>query len=353
MSRMADDYYELLGVDDDAPVGDIRAAYRDKKAAVAGKDTDAAKAEAAALNKAWNVLSDPYQRGRYDQSRSEGNGDGVDDDEDDDETPVPARRAKRAAPDRSSSARNARAPLQPTIALPAGTEFPAVRRRLVAMGIDVLVLIVLFFVTSVVILPKVEKANHRKVYDAAVELTNHKIPDADKAVSNAKSAKSKADTNATNLEKQKGVNAPDAKAARAAADAADKKYTAAQATQKSLNDELTKHDKVLAPIQHVVYGIFFLVALVILVAPSAFGGQTIGKRSQGIRVIRVDGSPARVGDALRRYGVLVVVAFLLSSLLGPVGALVVVFIATFWTRNPNQQALHDRFAKTLVVADAV
>ena len=29
-----DDYYELLGVDEDAPVDDIRSAYRDKKAAV-------------------------------------------------------------------------------------------------------------------------------------------------------------------------------------------------------------------------------------------------------------------------------------------------------------------------------
>jgi hypothetical protein len=30
---------------------------------------------------------------------------------------------------------------------------------------------------------------------------------------------------------------------------------------------------------------------------------------------------------------------------------VAVFIATLWTRNPNQQGLHDRLAKTLVVAD--
>ena len=67
------DYYELLGVDADAPVDDIRAAYRDKKAAVADTGTDAAKADAAALNKAWNVLSDPYQRGRYDQQRRSAN----------------------------------------------------------------------------------------------------------------------------------------------------------------------------------------------------------------------------------------------------------------------------------------
>ena len=62
-----DDYYEILGVDEDAPVDDIRTAYRDKKAAIDTSANDAAKSEVAALNKAWNVLSDPYQRGRYDQ----------------------------------------------------------------------------------------------------------------------------------------------------------------------------------------------------------------------------------------------------------------------------------------------
>ena len=58
-----DDYYSLLGIDADASVDDIRGAYRVRKD---GLDTasDAGKADAAKLNKAWNVLSDPYQRGR-------------------------------------------------------------------------------------------------------------------------------------------------------------------------------------------------------------------------------------------------------------------------------------------------
>ena len=65
-----DDYYSLMGVEPDAPVDDIRAAYRDKKAAIVGA-TDADKVNAKKLNKAWNVLSDPYQRGRYDEQRSQ------------------------------------------------------------------------------------------------------------------------------------------------------------------------------------------------------------------------------------------------------------------------------------------
>ena len=36
---------------------------------------------------------------------------------------------------------------------------------------------------------------------------------------------------------------------------------------------------------------------------------------------------------------------------GVVVTAVAIFVATMWTRNPNQQGLHDRFAKTLVVTD--
>ena len=65
-----DDYYDLLGVDADAPTDDIRAAYREQKAALDDSTDGDAKADAAKLNKAWNVLSDPYQRGRYDEQRA-------------------------------------------------------------------------------------------------------------------------------------------------------------------------------------------------------------------------------------------------------------------------------------------
>ena len=114
---------------------------------------------------------------------------------------------------------------------------------------------------------------------------------------------------------------------------------------------MDKQNKVLLPLQNLMTGAVFLAALLVLVLPYLFGKQTLGKQTQHIRVIRMDGSPARFGDALRRYGMLVLAGFGLSLLLGPTGGLVAVFIATLWTRNPNQQGLHDRLAKTLVVAD--
>src|ERR1700741_927723 len=61
-----DDYYDLLGVDPGADSADIKSAYRDKKASL---DASGDKGEVARVNKAWNVLSDPYQRGRYDAQR--------------------------------------------------------------------------------------------------------------------------------------------------------------------------------------------------------------------------------------------------------------------------------------------
>ena len=128
-----DDYYELLGVDDDAPVDDITAAYRDKKAEVAALGTDAAKADAAALNKAWNVLSDPYQRGRYDQQRGERRATVDDDDDDDDDGDGDARPSRAGPADEGRTAAPTRA--RPPAAEPTDRRcrpawrFPGTRRR--------------------------------------------------------------------------------------------------------------------------------------------------------------------------------------------------------------------------------
>src|SRR6266480_4671797 len=152
-----DNYYDLLGVDADAPVADIRAAYRDRKAEVSGRDDDDAKADAAALNKAWNVLSDPYQRGRYDEQRAEA-GDS-EEGEDDVVDVAPTRTRTTRTNTRANQGKNARAPLQPTVTLPAGLEFATPKRRLIAMGIDVVVLIVLFF-GSFLLTNSLEKSQH-------------------------------------------------------------------------------------------------------------------------------------------------------------------------------------------------
>jgi RDD family/DnaJ domain len=353
---MNDDYYEMLGVDEDAAVDDIRVAYRDKRAAALkiddspknkNKDRDAeqARVEAAALNKAWNVLSDPYQRGRYDEQRAGGDADldDGDDDDDGDDAPV-ARKSTKAASTKSdepiskaNARRAARATAKPTVALPEGMHFPSTRRRLTGMGIDLAVLVVII-VASLVIGTQLGKSEHPTEYHDASKLSKTEIPAAQKVVSAAQKSQSALAKSTTATAEQKT----------AATDA----VTAAKAKVTALNKQLTADQKVLAPIQLVVSGIAFLLALFILLVPSLLIGQTLGKRLQHLYVYNVNGSRAGWQELFRRYGALVFAAYLLSTLLrSPVGGLIVVFVATLWTRNPNQQGWQDRFAKTLVLTD--
>ena len=343
---MRDDYYEMLGVDEDAAVDDIRAAYRDKRAeAIAinekakdqAKEAERARVEAARLNKAWNVLSDPYQRGRYDQERANA-ADSDDDEYDDDDEPVTRTARTPAATDgkkrtTANERRAARANAKPTVTLPAGMYFPSTKRRLFAMFIDLALLLVLF-IGSQLLVVHLEKSQHGQAYKDVTTLNNTTIPKAHDATNKAKKAAS------ANVDCTKPTTGND------------KAYCDAKAAEKKLNDELLAKQKVLAPTQNLVSGLFFLLSLVILLVPSLFGGQTLGKRLQHVRLMRVDGSPARWMEVFRRYTALVFAAYVLSTILrSPVGALIVVFVATLWTRNPNQQALQDKFAKTLVLTE--
>ena len=331
-----DDYYELLGVDDDAPVDDIRAAYRDKKASVDTSASDDAKSEVAALNRAWNVLSDPYQRGRYDQQRTTASDTDDDDDDDEEAAPVARTRSPRTA-DRAEKRRPAREPAKPTITLPAGTQFPTTKQRLFAMMIDLGVLLFLVLIASFVVAPAVDRAMHKPIVDRIDVLRK----DLDKKTTQA----DKLDKAASALDKSKGAKSPDAIAAH---------NEAKQYRDHTLKDATTAFDnqtKKLVPLNITITGAALLIGLLYLVIPSARTGQTVGKRLQGIRVVRVDGSPLGFGGSLRRYGTILLVTFLLVFVtpLGALGAALVLFGVTMWTRNPNHQGMHDRIVKTIVV----
>ena len=64
------DYYKILGVDKNIPQKDVRAAYR-KRAKQFHPDLHPndpkAKAKFQALNEAYEVISDPEKRAKYDQ----------------------------------------------------------------------------------------------------------------------------------------------------------------------------------------------------------------------------------------------------------------------------------------------
>jgi curved DNA-binding protein CbpA len=336
-----DDYYELLGVEEDAPVDDIRAAYRDKKAAVDTSAGDDAKSDVAKLNKAWNVLSDPYQRGRYDQQRNVESDDDDEYDGDEDEAAPVARsrpRASERAADRAEKRRNARQPAKPTVKLPAGVHFPTTKQRLLAMAIDLGVLIGIFLLGSFAIAPAIDSAVHKPIVDRIDQLR--------KELDQTTKKSDRLDQAASDAAKKHGENSAEAKEAKQTS----KSYSDHQVKDatKRFDDETRK----LIPLNLAVSAGALLIGLLYLAIPSAASGQTFGKRRQGIRVIGVDGSPLGLRGAFRRYGAILLAVFvLLVTPIGPLGFLLVLFLVTRWTSNPNQQGLHDRFAKTLVVAD--
>src|SRR5664279_3143046 len=159
------DHYELLGVEPDASKDEIKAAYR---AEVENADSS----RRAQLNRAWNVLSDPIQRERYDESLvtadesevsagSDGSGDVT--------VVVPARRTTGArrgdqsttiaangssnngSAKNGSSGDSAEKPAlpahkQPTIEPPEGMVLAPTRPRSYAMALDFAVLVVIFLV---------------------------------------------------------------------------------------------------------------------------------------------------------------------------------------------------------------
>jgi uncharacterized RDD family membrane protein YckC/DnaJ-domain-containing protein 1 len=139
---MSENHYELLGVGPDATKEDIRSAYRERledlRAKVEKGRSDqarnGARNETARLNAAWQVLSDPFQRQRYDAGLSDGTAPDVEDEtEEEQAASVPARRRGGREP-RSRDDRG-RPQRREAVGVP-GAEAAPVGRRLAAVGID-------------------------------------------------------------------------------------------------------------------------------------------------------------------------------------------------------------------------
>jgi uncharacterized RDD family membrane protein YckC len=345
-----DDYYSLLGIDADASVDDIRGAYRVRKD---GLDTasDSGRADAAKLNKAWNVLSDPYQRGRYDEQRSlaveegtlgadDGDGGSVATSNGSTSNGAPgkgmratARNSRQARQQSARELREARTKAA-TLTPPHGTKFPAPKQRIIAMVIDLLVIIVL--VSGAQILAGHVAKSQKPAVVHAIDDLNNQITATNKVKSNADKAVS--DDKKANNTAQQAID--------------QKKSDDAKAKVKDLTTQRDSQVSKLNPYYLGSIIIAFILGFLYLAVPSALTGRTLGKRIQHLKVLREDGSPLGWRGAVTRFGLVVLVTFVLYLLLQQIAGVVVLFGVTMWMRNGNMQGLHDRFAHTIVVTDA-
>ncbi len=158
---MSESHYDLLGVEQDASKEQIRSAYRDRLEELRGKVEkgrsdqvrNGAREETARLNAAWQVLSDPFQRQRYDAGLAGGagaeTGEDVASDEAGEAAPEPTPRRGLFAP-RERDARGRPQRREPA-GVP-GAEAAPLGRRLAALAIDVLTMGAVFVgVTSLLV----------------------------------------------------------------------------------------------------------------------------------------------------------------------------------------------------------
>lgn len=159
---MSDDYYDLLGVDADAPREEVRDAYRsrlddlkfDPNAKRGPSEAQLAliREETGLLNKAWHVLSDPYQRERYDAQLAadlDANH-GSDDDAPDDDSEIEPAGFRGRMRMRAEKAQAQGGRLMPDAdAAPLG-------RRLLAVAIDMISVVGVYAVIFVVVASQVK-----------------------------------------------------------------------------------------------------------------------------------------------------------------------------------------------------
>jgi uncharacterized RDD family membrane protein YckC len=316
------DYYDLLGVDPGADKEAIKAAYRDQL-------DGASQAERAKLNKAWNVLSDPVQRERYDDARSAGWLDDADDEEE--EETAPARRGGVRGGGRTPTPARTRQPArplpEPTVELPPGMDLADTRSRGLALLIDFSILFVILILTQFVIAPAIIKSQFPERSKRIDQLN-----DANKKIDKQKS---KADDRADN-----------SKLSKAQRDAAKKESKRLDDQITKNNDKVTDIAKAFTGTTYLVLGAMLAVFLAILVPSTALTGQTLGMKLRKVRVVRADGAPVGWGPALIRFAVPLLIALALPTL----GFIIGLGMVLWYLRDRNRQGFHDKLARTLVVA---
>jgi hypothetical protein len=193
-----------------------------------------------------------------------------------------------------------------------------------------------------VLIPMVLKDQYPAKIDRLDTISNQ-VDKLDKQKSKAEDRESKANDRADAAKKNDNSDAEanaraDAKTAKADANRLDKQIT-------KLQDEASNLQGDMLGTTYLMLGGLLIVCLIYLVPSTALTGQTLGKKIRKVWLVKADGSRVGWGGAFAHSAVPVVIALAVPQI-GPIVALGIVF----WSlRDRNEQGIHDKLARTLVV----
>lgn len=389
---MSDNYYDMLGVEPEASREELREAYRarvdeltaarDRKG-VTERQLQANREEVAKVRSAWNVLSDPFQRQRYDAEATtprdivpEDEVEVVDDGSEAQLTgwrrllappPKPATAAGGAGGNRGGGTPPPRR-REPTIPIPPGVRLAEPKLRGMALLFDLAIVLVILYAVQFIV-PNLIQSDYTNKVDQIASLKEAKtaqeeIDDANEAIDEADQAIAQAEDDGRNQD------ARDAQADRRdAVEDRDDARTDFRDAQRDFNEKQQDQglpredlphdtdqlqsmtDTLESDIQGTTLataGITLVLALAYLVPMTAKTGQTLGMRGRKIKVVRVDGTPAGWWPSFARFFVPLIFG-VATATIGLLGPLIAIGIVAWAFRDPNGQGVHDKLARTIVV----
>jgi curved DNA-binding protein CbpA len=395
---VSENYYDVLGVDANASRDELRDAYRAKvddltaardKKGVSESQLQANRAQVAEVRSAWNVLSDPFQRSRYDERVSgAGASDGgdvelVDDDADahgEPEVQLTGWRKMMAPPPKPSAKSSAgakggsggskdtpppRGRREPTVVLPEGMRIAQPKARGMALLFDLAVVLVILYAVQFLV-PPLLQSDYKDIQSQVTAVDS--ASSAQGNINDANAAIKKADTAIAKA--QDSGKSGDLKSAQSDLKSAQSDLKSAQGdfkdAQKTFNEKQQNMNKDASGLPHstkqldtlstklnddikttgYITALFTLVlSLLYLVPITAITGHTLGMRGRKIKVVRVDGTQIGWYPAFARFVIPILIALAIPTL-GPV---IGIGLVLWGYRDPNGQGIHDKLARTLVV----
>ncbi len=356
-------------------MADLEAA-REKKG-ISDSQLQQNREQVAQVRAAWNVLSDPFQRKRYDAQLSAPAGDEIDlvDAEADDAAsepgtavqltgwrkfmapPPPKPTTTKNGSTKSGGSGNGNAPPnkrqrpEPTIVIP-GMPLAEPRQRGMAMLFDIAILMVIYTAVSF-LLPSLIQPDYPDIVKQIDKISA--VGSAQGDVNDAQKALNSANTDKETTSAQKDLTSANKDLTKATTEAKKEGVTPASgdtgaATSKALDKQEQDLRDSIVGTQYAISFTILILGLLYLVPITALTGRTLGMRNRRLKVVRVDGSPVTWWAAFARFFVPLTVAFVLLIQLSTLAPMIGIAIVAWSFFDKNRQGIHDKLARTVVVS---